>query len=245
LSLTHAPTGVLSVCPAATLPHVPLAHVLHPAVHASLQHLPSMQNPLAQSLAAAHAWAFAARQCPAPSHAAAGPTHAPSVWSAGTLVHVPSAPATLQATHSPAQAALQQYPSTQLADTHSVLPTQASPFVFLHAPAPSHALGAPQVPSVRPAAMFVVHVPLAFAQLLHAVVHASAQQVPSTQKPDAHCAAPVQLWPSASLHAPDPSHTFVPLHTAAGARSGCPAATFVVHAPVAFAQLLHGVVHAV
>jgi hypothetical protein len=89
LSVTHAPTGVLSLRPAVTFPHVPVAHVLHAAVHASLQHVPSMQNPLAQSVAAAQVWPIAARHAPAPSQVAAGPTQVPSVAYCGTFQQVP------------------------------------------------------------------------------------------------------------------------------------------------------------
>jgi len=94
---THAPAGWLSCVPAGvTLPQVPVAHVLHAAVHASLQHFPSLQNPEAHSPAPLHVCVLLFLHPPAPSQAL-GATQAPSIWSAGTGLHVPTAPATLQA----------------------------------------------------------------------------------------------------------------------------------------------------
>ena len=104
-------------------------------------------------------------------------------------------------------ASAQHVLSTQSPDAHSPAPPHACPFAFLQLPAPSHAFGATHVPSVSPTATLVVHVPLAFAHDLHAVVHPSTQHVPSTQNPDAHSPAPPHACPFCFLHPPAPSHT--------------------------------------
>ena len=69
-------------------------------------------------------------------------------------------------------------------------------------PAPSQAFGATQggteLRSGCPAAMNVVQVPAAFAHDMHGVEQASAQQVPSTQKPEEQSGASAQGEPLGS-----------------------------------------------
>jgi hypothetical protein len=55
---------------------------------------------------------------------------------AATGLHVPTLPATLQASHAPPQAVLQQTPSTQLPLPHWLSAEQVVPFVFLSAQVP-------------------------------------------------------------------------------------------------------------
>jgi hypothetical protein len=100
------------------------------------------------------------------------------------------------------QPELQHTPSTQLPFAHSVGAVQATPFCFLHAPAPSQAAGATQVPrSVWPTGTSV-QVPTDPATL-HAMqvpVHARSQQPLSKQTPEPHSAPAVHAAPSGFVH---------------------------------------------
>jgi RIO-like serine/threonine protein kinase len=85
----------------------------------------------------------------------------------------------------------------------------------------------------------VVQLPAALAQERHGVVHAFAQQVPSTQKPLAHWVAPVHAWPRSNLQAPLASQVLLPLQVLSS-----PLVTSVVQVPAALAHERHGVVQA-
>ena len=54
-----------------------------------------------------------------------------------TKVQVPTVPARLQASHAPPQAVLQQTPSTQLPEVHSLAAAQAVPLAFFATQAPA------------------------------------------------------------------------------------------------------------
>jgi len=75
----------------------------------------------------------------APTLQALVPLHVPSSVPMGTSEQVPTVPATLHARHVVVHVALQQTPSTQNVDTHSVPPPHVLPSDFLHVPLPSHA----------------------------------------------------------------------------------------------------------
>jgi hypothetical protein len=90
-----------------------------------------------------------------------------------------------QLSHPPAQALLQQRPSTQNVVAHWVPAVQVWPFFDLHAPAESQVLFPVQVsPSSMP--VTDVHVPGVPPQVWQAALHADAQQNPSTQLLLAH-----------------------------------------------------------
>jgi hypothetical protein len=197
LPFTHTFCGTVSTSPAGTFVHVPSdvasPHVRHGSVHASLQHTPSMQFPLTQSAALPHGCASSFLHTPAPSHACGAPHVPGSAARAGTLLHVPSCPVTRHDTHTPSHAVSQHTPSTQYPDTHSVAPPHSVPAVFLHAPAPSHAVGAAQVSSCAHFAT-KLHVPRLAGRLhaRHSPVHAVSQHTPSAQEPLTHSPLPPQ-----------------------------------------------------
>lgn len=91
-----------------------------------------------------------------------------------TGMHVPALPPTSQASHWPAQGALQQTPSTQLPEPHSAAAPQLLPFALLQVPAP-----------------FALH--------LSKPHEDTWQQTPSTQLPLAHWPAEVQTVPGAPV----------------------------------------------
>jgi hypothetical protein len=64
-------------------------------------------------------------------------------------------------------------------------------------------------------------------------VHASWQQKPSTQFPEAHWLPSVHACPFAARHAPLPLHACVPAHAGVEFTSAAPFATNVEQAPVA------------
>jgi len=64
-------------------------------------------------------------------------------------------------------------------------------------------------------------------QDLQVPLQAVSQQVPSTQRPLLQVADEVQAWPLASLQAPLPSQTFVPVQGLAAMGSGFPAGMWV------------------
>ena len=70
------------------------------------------------------------------------------------------------------------------------------------------------------------------------------QQVPSTQKPDAHCVPAVQLCPLFSLQLPAPSQALLPVQGLAEFESCWSTPMFVVHCPFTFAQDLQVCVQA-
>ena len=93
-----------------------------------------------------------------------------------TAVQAPTAPATLHAWHCPEQLVLQQTPSTQLPDAHSVPAAQAVPFTLRHWPTAPVTL-----------------------QAYPAVLHALLQHTPDTQNPLVHALFPVHVLPFATL----------------------------------------------
>jgi hypothetical protein len=95
------------------------------------------------------------RQPPAPLHEPSVP-QVDAPWSVhwfsgsvpvGTLVHVPSVPASAHDWHVPAQAVPQQIPCVQNPVRHSVPEAQAMPVGFLVQTPATHTLGAVQSPS--------------------------------------------------------------------------------------------------
>jgi hypothetical protein len=107
----------------------------------------------------------------------------------------------------------------------------------LHTPAASQLLVPLQLLSSWLATTFV-QVPAAFAHDRQGVVHAFWQQVPSAQNPLAHSFGPTQAWPVFFLQTPLASHVLTPLQKLSSTLD-----TTVVHVPLTFAQLRHGVVH--
>ena len=121
----------------ATTTHVPpppvQARQVPQAVDA--QHRPSTHDPDAHSVAAAQVCPDTFLQAPAESHVIV-PVQVLSVADL-TAEHVPGVAVRLQATQAPAQASLQQTPSTQLALVHSSAAAHVMPFDFFatHTPA--------------------------------------------------------------------------------------------------------------
>jgi hypothetical protein len=66
-------------------------------------------------------------------------------------------------------------------------------------------------------------------------VHASWQQKPSTQLPEAHCAASVHACPFAERQLPTVSHAWAPEHGGVEFTSGPPLAR-MLHVPLALAH---------
>jgi hypothetical protein len=97
-----------------------------------------------------------------------------------TLVQAP----VVQLWHAPAHAALQHLPSAQKPLAHWLTSVHTSPTFRLHAPAASQVF-APLHESGSSAPMTGTHAPVA--QLWHTAPHATGQQRPSGQKPEAHC----------------------------------------------------------
>jgi hypothetical protein len=145
-----------------------------------------------------------------PLHQVVPHSEAGSVPLAAAL-HVPSAPATLHASHVPLHALLQQYPSAQLPERHCAPEVQALPVANspshepalqllpglqssaaftqgeMQAPAPSHQ-ALPQSPersSPRGTGEQVPTRPVTL-QALQAPPHALSQHTPSTHWPEAH-----------------------------------------------------------
>jgi hypothetical protein len=80
--------------------------------------------------------------------------------------------------------------------------------------------------------MTLTHAPVPAAQVLHTPEHAPAQQMPSSQTPLAHVAAPPGHAPPAlTVHAPAALQVLAPLHV-----SGSSAFVTLVHTPVTGAQ---------
>ena len=93
-------------------------HCVQVPLQAVLQQTPSVQLPLAHSVNDVHWWPSSALHCWFASHARS-PGQVSSGSPAGTLLHVPAMPATLQDLHVPLHCAtvcVQQTPSTQLPD---------------------------------------------------------------------------------------------------------------------------------
>jgi hypothetical protein len=158
------------------------------------------------------------------------------------VVHVPAAFA--QDLHVVVHPSTQQVPSMQNPEEHSAPDAHVCPLSFLQVPDPSQELTPVQPVSSVYFATLVVQVPALLAHDLHVVVQPLSQQRPSTQYPDEHSLACRQVWPLSFLHAPAPSQELVPVHVGELLASSTSLATFVVHAPVAFAHDLHVVVHA-
>jgi hypothetical protein len=148
-------------------------------------HCPAWHEPAQASLPPDAAW-----------HAFRG--SAPSA----TAVQIPTDPVVLQYSQFPAHAELQHTPSTQLPDTHSALPTHASPSAFCgwHA-LPSQYWSPGHPPHVPPET-----------HRWHPPSHALSQHTPFAQKPLAQSAGAVQLLPLASLQVPAPSQALGATH---------------------------------
>lgn len=208
----HVPVG--SEPPVGTLMQVPAEPVrlqaVHDAMHAWLQHTPCAQKPDRQSTGSVQA---------APSGFL---PHEP-------ITHLAGATQLSSAVHDVKQAAplhlngaqLVIAPGTHLfAASHFETSTRVEPVqdaaahtvptaYLRHAPAPS------QVPSswhdaapvflhtargsATPAAVLMQSPGVMPAQVRHAPAHASLQQTPSAQKPDAHSAGAAQVWPGPFL----------------------------------------------
>jgi pimeloyl-ACP methyl ester carboxylesterase len=134
-----------------------------------------------------------------------------------TSTHVPTLPAWLQlwqvpvAVPGPAQATLQQMPSTQLSEVHSASSPHVVPFLKRHPPTPSQVFSPEQSASSvnlgtavqfpwKPATAHDWQLPQA----------ALLQQTPSTQLPDAQSLEMAQAFPSRLRHAPVASQTESP-----------------------------------
>jgi hypothetical protein len=100
----------------------------------------------------------------------------------------------LQAKQSAWHGPLQHTPSMQNPETQSAFPLQVWPFCSLQSPAPLHALfpehTGTALASERPLVTNEEQEPAEFLHDLQVVVHASWQQVPSTQKPELHTLHP-------------------------------------------------------
>jgi len=159
-------------------------------------------------------------------HAAALPLHSDSPHSAagsvraGMGAQLPTAPATLHASHVPLHAPLQHTPSTQKPDVHSLAAAQDAPATRLAAhvpplqkapalqsesaehgavqlPAPSHSAKPHSSPgSVRADTAEQVPTAPARSHARHAPAQAVSQHTPSTQEPEAQALAEVQGLPS-------------------------------------------------
>ncbi len=126
MQASHAPEQVvLQQTPSTQLP---LAHWLVPVHAPPLASFAAHELPLqyaleAQSASAAH---VDGQEALLPLHIYGAHEGLPED-PAATLVHVPTDPDTLQASHEPEHAVLQQYPSMQLPLAHVLLPAQAVP----------------------------------------------------------------------------------------------------------------------
>jgi hypothetical protein len=129
----------------------PVPEALHSAgvhVEATLVQAPEplhrgvVSAPAPEQVAEPHVLVFGGNwQAPAPLHV---PPHVPvpvhssaGSWPAGMAVHVPIAPARLQAWQTAPQAPLQQTPSLQLPLAHSFVPAQIAPLAFFATQAPA------------------------------------------------------------------------------------------------------------
>jgi hypothetical protein len=65
----------------------------------------------------------------------------------------------LHETHLPSQALSQHTPSTQNPEAQTLALEQATPFLFLQLPLPSHACPSAQLPGISVPAAALVHVP--------------------------------------------------------------------------------------
>jgi hypothetical protein len=193
----------------------------HAPVHAVPQQTLSMQIPLSHCAALAHVWPFTSLHAPALQIWFAAHV---SCRSSAAATQVPRLPATLHAWQAAVHAPLQQTPSAQWTLKQSPSTPQIWPLMLLQVPMPLQTLFAGQVSCVpeprfwqAPAALHATQSPL----------HAALQQTLSAQKPLRHSAAPAQGWPSTSLHAPSPSHCWIPpgaqlVPAATGVYSGVP-----------------------
>jgi hypothetical protein len=82
----------------------------------------------------------------------------------------------------------------------------------------------------------LLHVPVLFAHVLHAAVHASLQQVESAQLFERQSPPLPHGWPLTFLQLPWPSQRRVPSHALTGVVSSDPEAMKVVHVPDPFAH---------
>jgi hypothetical protein len=162
--------------------------------HASLQQTPSTQLSDTQSSAAPQAPPFLRWHPPSPSQVLPPEQpESPSSVNLGTAVQDPSNPGRPQDWQVPHADVVQQTPSTQFPEAHSLDAEQLLPRFFRHVADSSHIESPLQVSSV--AFLTGEQVPTfpVRAQLTHDPSQALSQQTPSTQKPLAHCAPTVQV----------------------------------------------------
>jgi hypothetical protein len=246
------------VLPAASAVHVPTRpgrlQASQAPPQAALQQTPSTQLPLVHALPAAQeaplpclgTQAPFSQNCPEAQakslaqvvgHAAEAPLHTYGAQAGvpalpeGVAVHVPTLPGRLQASQAPAQAVSQQTPSTQLPNSHSLLPPQVALGAFFssHCPlplqkwpsahwasleqppgqdaeTPSHTAGAQEGLPASPAATGRQRPSLpAWLQASHGPPQAPSQHTPSTQWLLAHSSARVQALPTGSRSTQRPS----------------------------------------
>jgi hypothetical protein len=144
---------------------------------------------------------------------ACAPVHAASVLPEGTLVQVPMLPATLHAWQVPAQALLQQTPSTQLPLAHWLELVHVCPLIERQWPAPSQVCEPEHTGLVSlPFSGMLVQVPTVpgRAHDWQAPVQGASQQTLSTQLPLAHWAGELHAWPAMETHCPLPLQALVP-----------------------------------
>jgi hypothetical protein len=124
-------------------------------------------------------------------------------WLSGSVpavkgLQVPSLPVWLHDTHTPVHPVLQHTPPVQNPLAQSAALVHVFPFEVLHAPVVSHAWSPEQLPAIWVPGAANTQVPALPATLhdLHAPEHeAESQQTPSTQLPEAHCAAVAAVQP--------------------------------------------------
>jgi hypothetical protein len=129
------PAGMFVHAPAVMIETL---HDWHVPEQAELQQTPSTQKPLKQSPSTPHAEPLSFLQLPMPSQEFVVVQLGASSTFMGVLVHVPSAPVTLQAVHVAVHVELQHTPSTQKPLTHSVPVVHVLPRSPLQALAPLH-----------------------------------------------------------------------------------------------------------
>lgn len=208
------------------------AHERQESPQETLQQKPSVQNVEAHSVTPPHPLPLFSLQA-----AMASQVLVPDGQESGssrpfTAVQVPSrveSPGVLHAKQGSAQAVLQQTPSAQLPERHSVPFPQAIPFLNLQVPVASHELVAAVQLSGSSAFLTGLHVPNAPAcpHVWQYPLQAPSQQYPSAQKADAQSPGPTQPLPFLSLHAPAVSQVLV----AAGQVSGSSAFLTIVQVP--------------
>ena len=114
---------------------VPVTQLWQGAVHSELQHFPSLQKPLAHSVLPVQGWPLRYLHFPSELQVFK-PMHSGGSSARGTCVQVP----VMQLMHISVQAVLQQTPSLQKPEAHSLPVLQDCPALGLHSPFPSQVL---------------------------------------------------------------------------------------------------------